>query len=281
MKMINKDYDLIDLVNTNNFYNKHKYYKIKEYRCVCPICELDDYTKNSLSIKSDFSVGNCFRCDTVFVNEYDPLKNEFSRVYVDKSSIEYNICKLDNLTDYTNLKGNTTLGRDYLFNRNCRMDIDKYKLKSNNYFIVIPFFINDELIYYQKRSINPNAEMKHFKPEIEHQPFYHIDNDSTTLIISEGVFDAIACDNRFKQKYDSIALCGKSMSHYQLWLLKEIKIYDKIIIYLDDTQLSMNLFNNLKNQFAIEPRFGIIKSNGDDPEEMLNKNIKLEFMKMG
>ena len=280
MKTVNNEYDLQDLVNQNQFYNKHRYYKAREYRCICPLCELDDYTKNSLSIKSDFSIGNCFRCETVFVNEYDPIKNEFSRIYVDKSTLTYDICKLDNLADYTKVNGNTFIGSNYLFNRNSLINIEKYKLKSNDTHIIIPFFINDELIYYQKRSINPKAQLKHFKPVIEYQPFYLINNNSDTLIITEGAFDAIACDNRFKEKYDCLALCGKSMSHYQLWLLKELKIYDKIVIYLDETRLSINLYNNLKNQFTIEPKFGIIKSNGDDPEEMLNNNMKLEFMEI-
>lgn len=277
MKNINKDYHLVDLVNENNFYKFKRHFKFKEFRCPCPICEQDGYTKNSLSIKHDYSIGRCFRCETIFFNEYNPIENEFSRSTIQQKK-EFKIYKLDNLNDYYNINDNSLLGNSYLLNRNSQIKIDKYKLKSNDKFIIIPFYINNELIYFQKRFINSSSHFKHYKPPIQEQPFYYINNNFNNLIICEGAFDAFACDNLFDEKYDVISLCGKSISHYQLWLLNQIKIYDSIIIFLDETKLSQNLYDNLKNQFTIQPEFNIIKSDGDDPEEILNKNIKLEYL---
>jgi hypothetical protein len=276
MKIINKEYHLVDLVNDNNFYKFKRHFKFKVYRCPCPVCLQEGYNKNSLSIKNDYSIGRCFRCETIFVNEYDPLENEFSRSKT-PLKLNYELYKLDNLNDYNNINGISKLGNDYLLNRNRLMKIDKYKLRSNDRFVIIPYYINNELVYWQKRFINATIN-KHFKPVIEYQPFYHINNGSNQLIICEGAFDSFACDNLFNEQQDVIALAGKSMTHYQLWLLNTIKLYDEITIFLDETYLSENLYNNLKNQFTIEPKFNIIKSNGDDPEETLNKNIKLEYL---
>lgn len=278
MKNINKDYHLVDLVEDNTFYKNRSYYRYKEFRCICPICESNDgYIKKSLSIKNDYSIGRCFRCETIFVNEYDPINNEFSRSIIQPKK-EFELYKLDNLNDYYEINDNSIIGKNYLLNRNNNIKIDKYKLKSTDKFIIIPFYINNELIYFQKRFINTSSHFKHYKPPIQEQPFYYINNNSNKLIICEGAFDAFACDNLFNEQYDIIALCGKSMPYYHLWLLNQIKIYDFITIFLDETKLSQNLYNNLKNQFTITPEFNIIKSNGDDPEEMLNKNIKLEYL---
>lgn len=270
-KNINKDYELSDLLHNEFSLNNN----IKNYRSICPICELDGYKKKSLSIKNDLSIAKCFKCDTIFFNKFDPLKNEFSSVIKKNKKINYSISKLSNLNDYLSLSGLTTIGKNYLLNRNKYLNLEsnKYKLKSTDNYIIIPFFINNELIYYQKRFIN-NSGLKHFKPIINNQPFYHINNNSNKLIISEGCFDAIACDIMYKFEYDCIALCGKSMSHYQFWLLNKIKMYDEILIYLDETSLSLNLYNNIKNKFTIQPNFDIIESLGEDPEEKLNNNNK-------
>lgn len=277
-KNIYNDYYLVDLVNRTKFYNSSNYSNFKEYRCKCPICEQEGYVKNSLSIKSDFSIGRCFRCDSVFVNAYDPLTNEFSKKVSYPTSKNYSLCKLDKTEEYTKLSGLTRTGLDYLKNRNEKMMVDKYKLRSTEKFIIVPFFFKGELIYYQKRFISSSSFLKHYKPPIDNQPFYLINNESKHLVICEGAFDSFACDNIFNEKYDVVALCGKAMSHYQLWLLSKVRVYESITIFLDETKLSEELYKNIKDKFIINPEFHIVKSNGDDPEEMFVNNIQLEYL---
>ena len=83
--------------------------------------------------------------------------------------------------------------------------------------VVMPFKYKGEIFYYQIR-FTGNSPIRYFFPPISAKPPYVIDHDvkpsGNKIIISEGVFDAIA-DLIMFPEYIPFAVLGSSISDYQ------------------------------------------------------------------
>ena len=77
--------------------------------------------------------------------------------------------------------------------------MSKLKIFIDNYTkrIVFPVYENEKLVFYTKRSINPEEEFKWIKLKNSKQvfPIWNLDNAKIELRIFEGIFDAIHFDN--------------------------------------------------------------------------------------
>ena len=176
-------------------------------------------------------------------------------------------------------------GIKYLDNRNPFMD-ELYKILKFKFFdgnIVIPFFRNGELIYYQIR-FTGNSSIKYYFPPISAKPIYCIERGEEfkhKIIIVEGVFDAIAALIQCPD-YMPVAVLGSSISDYQIEYLRDYcKYLKEIRIWMDETKISIGIANKLKTVIDYCP-INIIKSYGPDPEEVMidriQKNLPLQWI---
>ena len=236
--------------------------------CECKHCiETEGKHKRKLYIKKDFSVGHCFICDSIFINETEEIPEElrftpiqrfipFQNRSIDFPDIDCSYYLDSNEIDEVSAK--------YLKNRNPKLDFNKYKLKCRHNRIVIPFYYKDELIYYQVRYINPIGA-KYFNPKTQHKPLYLVPNQEFTdvAILAEGTFDIMALDCMYGPEYTKIGLLGKTVTNSQL---KFLKYYDfkKFIISLDELELSMKLKLKLETEFGVECQ---VIDTQIDPEE--------------
>jgi len=230
-----------------------------------------------LYILKNYTTGYCFKCDLAYFNNLDIMDNEFSLV-------DFNSTPKKTINEIVSLSSNelksipsklTSAGERYLLKRNPNIELSRFKITSDNYKVTIPFFYLEKLIYYQNRYFaNVNNKHKYYNPRITKKPIYHINNQSKKLIITEGVFDAIACSS-FYDDYDFVSILGKSITKYQLWMIRNIRVFEKIVIFLDDTSLSKKLMTSIRNEsFIQDVSFEIIESTCADPEEVLLKEIK-------
>ena len=138
---------------------------------------------------------------------------------------------------------------------------------------------NGNLIYYQIRFIDATEkdDIRYFFPRTESKPPYILQTslaDPEKLIFVEGIYDAIAAMIQSSGKYVIIGCMGSKLSDYQLSFIKHFYIPKKILVWMDDTKLSKGIRDRLKTVFNYS-NIGIIRSDGDDPEEILNERIKL------
>jgi hypothetical protein len=113
--------------------------------------------------------------------------------------------------------------------------------------------------------------MKYFLPPIKSKPFYLIDRGSDVYVICEGPFDAMSIAMVYPD-VNVLAISGSTMTTAQINSLDD-RLPDKIIVWLDNTELSTNLRDKLKKKI-IYADYNIVKSNGDDPEEMLIQKLQ-------
>jgi len=113
--------------------------------------------------------------------------------------------------------------------------------------IFIPFFENNELVYYILRNVDSESKLRYDNPEgIKGSEFvYNYDKieEGGTVCITEGVFDAISIEN-----YVGTAMLTSSISKSQI-----SKIFDKApakIIYIPDNDATGKVFTD-KNIFLL------------------------------
>ena len=206
----------------------------------CPTCKTNGKIKDKLYIRKDHQVGYCFVCNTVYQNE----RSEFNYrrgLLSDKTFTE--VVSIENIKiEFDKYKSFDKNGIEYLRERNANLykDYSKYSIRFGFNKCVIPFYFEKKLIYYIFR--NYTGEMKYFNPPIKNKPlyippFYNI-KEPHTLVITEGVFDAIACNYLFdKEGFMPIALLGSTITNYQLGLLEKAN-FNKVIIFMDELGLS-------------------------------------------
>ena len=110
--------------------------------------------------------------------------------------------------------------------------------------IVIPWYKNNKLVYYQLRKIYGNSDRKYMFPskaEIEHKGLYGLDmiDDSFPYVLfTEGVFDAIFVKN-------CIAVGGMMPTRYQRDLLEPYLFGKQLVILPDNPWLDKSSKDNL------------------------------------
>ena len=254
------------------------------YICHCPFCNAEGHTKEKLYIKDDLSVGHCFVCTRAFVNVVDDVNVNYQvpQLFgsfnqglhlVKLEDPEWSIDKYYNEFDDFDQKG-----YDYLLSRHGFMK-DLYKLLEFKFVdgnVVMPFKYHQDIFYYQIRFSGKN-KIKYFFPPIQSgaKPPYIIENgDKKKFIICEGVYDAISLLIQ-APGYTPMAVLGSCITDYQIEFLREY-LPEKILIYMDETNISIRIANKLKSVIDYCP-IKIIKSDGTDPEETMKMRMRCGY----
>lgn len=257
-----------------------------EYIIHCPFCKAEGHKKHKLYIKSDLTVGHCFVCHRAFVNITDEVKvdykipeffsgglfgynNNIPRDLVRLSDPNWTLDKFYN--EFDDFDQN---GYNYLVKRNPYLS-ELYKILGFKFWqgnVVMPFFDNQGSVFYYQIRFTGNSKIRYFFPPISYKPCYIIKkNINKALIISEGIFDSIA-NLIMAPNYTPIAILGSSVSDYQLNMIRQF-VPEKILVYMDETKLSIGVANKLRSVIDYCP-INIIKSDGEDPEEALKRKLK-------
>ena len=254
-----------------------------EYICHCPFCKEEGHTKHKLYIKEDLSEGHCFVCTRAFINTNNDINVSF-KVPDFGNIFGWKGFNLVPLTDPTwsldkykyEFDDYSEKGVQYLIGRHGFMK-ELYKVLDFKFWednVVMPFKYKGEIFYYQIR-FTGDSPIRYFFPPISAKPPYVIDHNvkpsGNKIIISEGVFDAIA-DLIMFPEYIPFAVLGSSISDYQMEFLREY-LPSEILIYMDETKISKKIADRVKSTIDYCP-IHIIPSDGEDPEENLKKRIK-------
>lgn len=260
------------------------------YIITCPFCLQEHidrgqpgYNKQKLYIKKDKTVGYCMRCHTIYVRYFDAVTDNIKLINVpDFHTVEYDhIEKIpthysQGLDFYNNAKELSPALIEYLKGRRSsavinNLDIIKFRCY-NDREILIPFYYMGELIYYQINYTNP-VRLKYKNPPVKRKPLYILREGKPTVVISEGIYDAIANLDLFPDT-TSIALLGCDITDYHIWMLRRL-CPSKIYIFLDDTKLSTELATKLNNSLlASYCEIIVVQSDGTDPDEYLKMKDK-------
>lgn len=254
-----------------------------EYIIHCPFCRAEGHTKHKLYIKSDLTVGHCFVCDRAFVNVTDEVKvdykipNFFNGGFFNDNNTPKELVRLSDPTwtldkFHNEFDDFDQKGYDYLVKRNPYLS-ELYKILGFKFWqsnIVMPFFDDQGKVFYYQIRFTGNSKIRYFFPPISHKPCYIIKRNNPEaahrLIISEGIFSGIA-SMLMSENYTSISILGSSVSDYQLNMIRQF-VPEKIVIFLDETKLSIGVANKIKSVIDYCP-IQIIKSDGEDPEERM------------
>lgn len=275
------------------------------YYLVCPNCRdkhkrgdagfyLDHhYSKRKLGVVANKSVGHCNRCGSIFVDQTDecrvtiPTWSNPEKV----NSNEINIIKLRDIDSIVDKSSDLTSKEVSVLNsRNPFLDPDSLGMKSLRKWhrpnIMTPFYINDELIYYQLRFLDSEFP-KYFSPSIRKKPMYIPKGltDHRNIIICEGVYDALALRYLYPDSMP-MAILGSDLTDYQINLIRKYYIPEEVVIFMDDTNLSNKLRDRILSSslayYVSDVK--VIESEGKDPEEILrelnNLPIKLDIAQL-
>jgi hypothetical protein len=124
---------------------------------------------------------------------------------------------------------------EYLISR--KIDINRYKFYFNinsrlSKYVIIPFYRNGKLIYWQARCIDKNEKKRYDNPSVSKEAvMFNMDKLMTysplPLFVCEGVFDAMMTDG--------IAMIGSKINDAKMELLKKSK---RRLIFLIDKDLN-------------------------------------------
>lgn len=135
---------------------------------------------------------------------------------------------------------------DYLVER--KVDLDRYHFyfsldERQKNRVIIPFYRNGNLIFWQARSIDP-AEKKRYDaaPVSRDAVLFNFDQlysfSTKPLFVVEGVFDAMV--------FDGLALCGSSLSEAKIELLRKSR--RRLIFVIDKDKTGRSLAESVINQ---------------------------------
>lgn len=246
----------------------------------CPFCfdvrDKED-TKGKFYFQREKRIGYCFLCESVGV--LDEVNREISDIELEVvlSSFKSKNTKKDLLSfnkQVINIskmfKPLDNVGKNYLINRLPIYEdlFEVLPMYSADSGVVFPVYFENKCVSYTIR--NFTGKMKYFiGSSIKY--FYSPNNIFTygknisEITLVEGVFDSLgAILNGYK---NPIAMFGKDLSPFQIQLIRSI-CPNKINIYLDDLSLSWKLYHKIKKEFPLIGKFEVIKSFGNDPEEI-------------
>ena len=262
-----------------------------EYIIHCPFCRDEGHTKHKLYIKSDYTVGHCFVCGRTYVHVTNEIK---FKVDIPSGISEFGFSrpplKIAELTDPNwtldkfeyDFDDSSEGGERYLFSRHKYMK-DLYKLLDFKFWdgnIVMPFKYKGKVFYYQIRFSgvgHGDSRIRYYFPPVSEKPPYIIDHLTPSgepckgIIICEGVFDAIAC-LILAPNYIPVAVLGSSISDYQMDFIREYTGIDKIVVYMDEIDISKRIADRLRR--TIDCPIHLVYSDGQDPEEKLKELIR-------
>lgn len=253
-----------------------------EYVIHCPFCREEGHTKHKLYIKGDLTVGHCFVCTRGFINVTDEIDVSFEIPNFFpgmRGCGGLNIVPLADpiwtLDKYRfEFDDFDPVGYDYLVGRHGFMT-DLYKILGFKFMdgnVVMPFKYKGEVFYYQIRFSGKDNKIRYFFPPISAKPPYIIEHgNNKNIIICEGVFDAISLLIQAPE-YTPVAVLGSSISDYQIEFIREY-VPDKILVYMDSTDISTRIARKLSGTIDYCP-IHIIKSDGTDPEENMIRRLK-------
>ena len=253
----------------------------------CPFCRAEGHRKHKLYIDSDCSQGYCFVCHRIYINVDDEVKvnlkvrdflsydtGEFKPIVLSDDGI-WNLAKY-----YTEFDDYSEKGVEYLAGRNpfLRQLWEPLGIKFFNDNPVLPFKDPDnKILYYQLRFADAGKDdIRYFFPPIKAKPPYIIqgpESDPSKFIVVEGIFDAIAAYIQCSGLYTVIAVMGSDISDYQIAYIRNWYMPKKILVWMDETSLSMKVSKRLKAVFDYAT-IGILKSEGPDPEEIMMQKIR-------
>lgn len=247
----------------------------------CPMCSRPEQTigysdKRRRKLNTNGYVGYCYRCGRAFINPNNVDKDIITlpQIKFDINVKNYEVEDLDsNVLDRFGRLTEDDL--TYLHNRNKYITTkvaDWLHMRSAKNGIVIPFYLENRFVYYTIRfkKVAPNMS-KYYMPPTKVKPIYipfFINNKN--FIIVEGCFDSIACLKLFPN-YTPVAILGSKITLNQLMYLSTRYNPENILVYLDDTGKSLKTMKFIKNAWKGMYNIDIIKSNGEDPEERLNR----------
>lgn len=258
------------------------------YMVVCPVCKHNHitgedgyyvdptYNKAKLSVDKNKEVGYCFRGGHVFVTNSDTLRVRMPKfnLFIDE---EVSIIKLPSLDHAKkSFYDLTDSMKEYLHGRNPYIDPVELGIRTMKFWddrpnVMIPFYWNNDMIYYQLRFTDDKSP-KYYHPSIAKKPVYIPKGTPLTdkWIIVEGVFDAIACLTSYPQ-YTPIAILGSNMTDYQINLLRSVILPSEILVRMDDDHISKKVMKKLIDSpiAMYVDSIDLIHSSGLDPEEQL------------
>nr|DAM52831.1 MAG TPA: hypothetical protein [Caudoviricetes sp.]DAQ95668.1 MAG TPA: hypothetical protein [Caudoviricetes sp.] len=251
------------------------------YIIQCPKCREElNYEKTKLYLSKSLDFGYCHRCNRVFLDNTLNINAQNLRADSILSYLKAVRCT-DYLDEFRRLgdieRGSETIdekGIAYFRHRGNNKLIREYRnfdLRFSDDGIYIPYYFDGEIKYYIKRLYKPIGDMKYFLPPIKSKPYYLIDRGSDVYVICEGPFDAMSIAMVYPD-VNVLAISGSTMTTAQINSLDD-RLPDKIVVWLDNTELSTNLRDKLKRKI-IYADYSIVNSNGDDPEEMLIQKLQ-------
>lgn len=266
----------------------------QQYIINCPFCQQEGHTKKKLHIypntpgNDDFTEGYCFVCGRTFIHINDEVDVNFKSPDFLGTNKPFEFIPIEDkfwtLEKFNNeFDSYSEKGVRYLVNRNPFLK-DLWKPLGFKFYedhVAMPFRNPEgEFIYYQIRFIDAtkNFGIRFHFPKIAAKPPYiiHSSNaDPEKIIICEGIFDCIAAWIQCGGKYVCIALMGSKVSDYQLSYIQHWYMPRKIIFWLDETKLSLEVSNRFKTVFDYS-EMKIFRSDfGFDPEEILNHRLRV------
>jgi hypothetical protein len=249
----------------------------------CPICSTPELTpgysdKRRRKLYTDGYIGYCFRCHRTFLN---PRPDPGDMVSVREPNlgtkvVNYNVPELDG-TEFNSFSDLNESGLHYLRSRNPIFTKDFCKsvnIKSVPNGVVIPFYLDGNLVYYVVRFIHTSFTHRYMMPPTHNKPLY-IPNlvSKKKFILCEGVFDAFACLLLYPD-YTPCAVLGSKITENQLHYLSQRFNPTNILIYMDDSGRSNKNLEFIRRNWRGMYDIDIVESDGTDPEEYLNSLLK-------
>lgn len=263
-------YRLLDLVDQDEGKLETK----SDYVVLCPYCRaFRGKERRKLYITKDCSVGHCWCCDSVFHNP-----NEYTEVFKaptfksEDNSISFEEVYSVDMTSYNNASETSVKGVNYLSSRpdiHIKDDYSKWGIKFTFNGAIYPITWNTDLppVYYQIRYFEPNGKHKYFMPPIANKPFAMIQKGTTDkCIIVEGIYGGIALA-RANPETTVIAMLGKVLTEYHIWLFSQLNWISNYIVFLDETELSIRWLEHFKVSGLLFDTLSYIESTGFDPDE--------------
>jgi hypothetical protein len=244
----------------------------------CPYCSTPDKTpgysdKRRRKLYTDGYIGYCYRCHRTFLNpsvkDSEVVKLPEFNVYTKVTN--FDVTKLGD-SEFDNFNSLSDIGLSYLQHRNpifSKEFCTLMNIRSINNGVVIPFYLDNSLVYYVIRFIKASHSDRYWMPPTKNKPLFipRLVNKNKFIIV-EGVFDAFACLLLYPE-HTPCAVLGSKISLKQVNYLSERYNPDDIIVYLDDTEKSINTLNFIKCNWKGIYNINVVSSNGTDPEEYL------------
>lgn len=260
----------------------------KHYVLTCPACSEEKarkgeshYSKKKLYITKDKKVGYCQRCHCVYIRYFEadvdniillggiPRFDTYQTTFDSLATIPsiFN----GGMDYFKNAKPLSPELVEFLRGRRSYSVIKNLDLLNfrcyNNEEILIPFHFMDDDIYYQINYVHPKA-LKYFNPPIKRKPIYVLRPGYSTLVLCEGIYDAIAVLELYPNT-TAVALLGCDVTDYHIWMIRRL-CPAQILIYMDETKLSMAIYYELmRSPLGSYCKMFVVESDGTDPEEQL------------